>query len=132
MIRKVLYHLKRRFGVPATLQRPTTTNNSKTGIATRSYQTVTIRRAIVLPERLERDFVYDLAFIASNKNFTYGGHFDKGQRRVIVDGRDLPTDFVINNSDIFTFDAQDYTVVYSTATVNNSGFLLTIRKVEGG
>ena len=50
--------------------------NSTTGEKTVVYNKFNIKRAIVLKAREYRSFVYDLAFISANKDFTTGGFFD--------------------------------------------------------
>lgn len=59
------------------------------GTAARTDADYSIKRAIVSPASQAGDFVYDLSFIAANKNFTYGGFFDTTQRYVIFDVRDI-------------------------------------------
>jgi len=83
--KKTLYRLERQFGKSVTFKKPTTNDyNITTGAITREYLEIFVRRVIVLPTRITRDFVYDLAYIASNKNFTEGGYFDKTVRNMIV------------------------------------------------
>ena len=70
-IKKVIYKLKRSFGLPMTVWHPESTDqNVTTGKIVRSYSTIYVRRGILLPAKLSRSFVYDLAYIAGNKNFT--------------------------------------------------------------
>ena len=88
-IRIILYRLKRNFGISAMLRRPRTrSNNIRTGAQTVDYEEVYIRKVIFLPKRNISDFVYDLSFIAANKNFTYGAYFDTNDRWIIIDVRD--------------------------------------------
>lgn len=90
----IIYKLKREFGIPATLRRVRThSNNVRTGISTVDYEEISIRRMVFLPRRNVSDFVYDLSFIAANKNFTYGAYFDTNDRAIIIDIKDLPTSY---------------------------------------
>ena len=89
-MRRILYALDKVYG--ATIQIKKTldkTYNLETGAKTADYLTIIIKRAIVLPQKYIQDFVYDLSFIAANKNFTYGGLFDKNTRYVIISLRAL-------------------------------------------
>jgi len=89
-ISTVIYRLKRRFGVPVQLVKRTSTSvDLETGRKAVVKAFINVRRAIVLPSRQFREFYYDLAFIASAKNFTYGGHLDPDERRFIIDRKDL-------------------------------------------
>lgn len=88
--RKVIYHLKMRYGLALTYFEPTgQTHDPKTGQITRSFNQYKIRRAVVLPTNLNRTFIYDLAYIAVGKNFTEGAYFDKNIKRIIIDRKDL-------------------------------------------
>jgi hypothetical protein len=95
-IKNVLYTLKREYGFAINIVwKVSDAPNYRTGKRNVAQDSVSVDRAIVLPASTQRDFVYDLTFIASNKNFTYGGLFDKNRRRVFIDKSDLPTDFEI-------------------------------------
>ena len=98
--RHVLYPLKMSYGEPVEfIQLDTSTNNVRTGEQSKTYTRIKIRKAPVLPLNVLRKFVYDLAYIAANKNFTEGGFFDMGSRFILVDGKDVPKDFNPNLSD---------------------------------
>lgn len=89
-ISQVIYKLKRRYGLPVQLlKRTSTTVDIETGRKTIVKAFMNLRRAIVLPSRMHREFFYDLAFIAAAKNFTYGAHLDPEERRFIIDRKDL-------------------------------------------
>lgn len=91
---QVIYPLKRRYGIPATFFRlDSTINDVTTGKQKKFYTRVPVTRIIPLPQNIVRKFIYDLSFIAANKNFTYGGFFDWKQRIILVDGKDLPSGF---------------------------------------
>lgn len=89
-IRNILYRLKREFGVPLVLHTISSyaEPNLETGTTDIQTTSINIRRAIKLNVKLQRTFVYDLSFIAANKNFTTGGLFDKYDNVIIVDAHD--------------------------------------------
>jgi hypothetical protein len=110
-ISKVLYRLKRRYGEPLRIiWRESSTVNRETGEKTVTHDAFTVNRAIPLPSVIQREFSYDLAYIAAGKNFTYGGFFDTSVRRFIIDTKDLPVDFEISVGQYFVFDGQRYDV----------------------
>lgn len=110
-IKSVLYTLKRAYGIPANLVwRTGQTVDLETGVITVTHDSVKVDRAIVLPFSRDRDFAYDLTFIASNKNFTYGGLFDKNRRKVYVDKDDLPSDFEIKLGYYFVIQGKRFDV----------------------
>jgi len=108
----VLYRLKRQYGQHLEIVwRTEDTVNWTTGDISRTRDSVTVKRAIVLPERQDRSFQYALAFIASNKNFTYGGFFDTVRRLVLIDDKELPTDFKIEVGHYMVFGNSRYEII---------------------
>lgn len=100
----VLYKLKRNFGRPVTIRRfVSSTPDVTTGKEVQVYVSTDIRRAVVLPYNRKMDFIYDLAFVAANKNFTYGAFFDTATTTLIIDGADykqeilMEDDIIIDN-----------------------------------
>lgn len=95
----ILYGLKKRYGTRLTVRRVTNkVFDPATGKEDIVSEDVTVK-AIVLPVKTFRDYVYDLSFIAANKNFTYGGHFDTAERFVIIEVKDLPDGFSFSMND---------------------------------
>jgi hypothetical protein len=128
-IRKVLYRLKRRYGSPVdVVWTLSSTVNRETGLKDLVHNFVRVQRMIVLPALIHREFFYDLTFIASNKNFTYGGHIDTTQRRFIVDSRDLPVDFEINPDKWFVYDGVRYNVKSAERFEENHGWLVVAKE----
>jgi hypothetical protein len=84
--------------------------NLRTGEVARDLVEITIKRGILLPERQSVDYMYDLSFIAANKNFTYGGFFEPGERAVIVDVKDLPTAFKITTEMYVVFQSRRFEI----------------------
>lgn len=90
----LMYNLKRLYGqqilicLPTESFRDVTTNRFEATI-----ETISIPKAIVLDREASRDFVYDLNYIAANKNFTLGAFFDTFDRSVIIHKKDLPVNF---------------------------------------
>jgi len=122
--KKILYRLQRQFGVPVVFRFPTQNDyDVTTGAITRAYTEVKVRRTIVLPTRATRDFVYDLAYIASNKNFTEGGYFDKTTRNMIVLKKDLKG----NEPDLeweCTYKSKQYVIKELNETEDGAGVIM--------
>ncbi len=49
-----------------------------------------IKKAVLMAETLARKFSYDLSYIAANKNFVYGGFYDRGDGALIFLSTQLP------------------------------------------
>lgn len=113
-MRQILYPLKRERGEPVQLhQIDDNTVNLTSGAITKSYLTYRIKKAIVLPVNATRSFVYDLAYIAANKNFTGGGLFDKSYTTVIIDMKELPTGIVVSLNNYCSISGVTYKIADS-------------------
>jgi len=127
-IKKILYRLKRQFGLTGYIWRPIVNNNDRrTGRTEREYSIIKIRRAIFLPRKIDRSFIYDLAYIAAAKNFTEGGYFDRNRRTVIIDASDLPNGFDFTDDDYIVFKDKSYLVASHELSEDFNGFLLSIQ-----
>jgi hypothetical protein len=131
LIKTTLYILKRRFGRKATLYSLTFgAFNLDTGLEVQTRNKVEIRKCIVLPERGLWKFDYDLTYIAANKNFTYGGQFQVGDRSVIIESSDLPKNWIIKQEDYIVIDAKRYNLVEIWELDEKAGYYLVIRKTQ--
>lgn len=127
----VLYRLKRQYGQKLVYyQFVDQTNDTQTGEITRNYNTLTVKRGIILPNRIDRSFVYDLTFIAANNNFVGGGFFDRHQRVIVLDAKDLPKGFKPNNDDHVEFDDDRYEILLITALEKRKGYLLRVQAIN--
>jgi len=131
-IRKIIYRLKRQFGIVMYIgyRDSADTYNLETGQMTRDLVYVKIRRGIVLPQRHFKDFEYDLSFIAANKNFTYGGLFERGVRNVIIDVKDLPSGFEVTTEMYVVFENRRYEIQSATRSEENKAWLIQAKQVS--
>lgn len=128
-VRSTLYQLKREYGVELNIvYRTSSTPDLATGDLTVVKDAESVRRAIVLPSKIDRTFEYDLAFIASNKNFTYGGFYDEQRRRIIIDRRDLPTGFEIKVGYTLIFNGKRYDTESISEFEEGAGYLLVAKQ----
>ena len=129
-IRQLFYGLASRFGESVTVTIPASRSVDYTiGVVTKADRVYNILRAAVLPADMIRDFVYDLSFIAANKNFTYGGTFNRGERLFLLDTTEenlIP----VNEITIVTIDGTGYTVAEWTSYTSQH-YALLLKVVEG-
>lgn len=86
-----LYRLLMKNGKFITFYRKNTSSaNYSTGVKIVDRDYWNIKKVLILPGPSKRDFVYDLSYIAANKNFTYGGFFTAGQKVIVVRRIDMP------------------------------------------
>lgn len=129
--RVFLYKLKRQFGQKAVLYVPTTNDhNLLTGVISREYTKITIKRVMLLPATLDRSFIYDLAFIAASKNFTGGGYFDRNQRMAIIDAKDLPKDLKPKIKMHIEFDDERYEIKSIESIPPRAGYILMMQSIS--
>lgn len=129
VISRVLYRLKRRYGLPLDIVwRESSTVNRETGEKTVVKDSLRVERAIPLPSVIQREFAYDLAYIAAGKNFTYGGFFDTSERRFIIDTKDLPADFEIKIGQYFVYDRARYDVKQVQRFEDARAFFVTAKQ----
>lgn len=135
----IIYKLKRQFGLPGVLRYPNdaaSSYNIKTGATNITYVDLSVRRIIRLPRRNISDFVYDLSFIAANKNFVYGGEFDTNDRWFIIDIKDLSSDYrypspvrEITTEYYINIDSRTYKIYECNLAEHNNAYLLRGREI---
>ena len=131
-IRNVIYKMKRSYGLPIGYYQVVSHDvDPSTGEKTTTYRKFTITRAIVLRAREFRSFVYDLAYISANKDFTTGAYFDPEDRQIIIDAADVPLDFEPNPLDYIVFQNEKYNVSDVYHYENNAAYGFIGRKVRG-
>jgi hypothetical protein len=130
-VKNTTYRLKQLHGFPVAYhiidQHAT---DPVTGIKTIVLDVKFIKRAVVLRAREFRSFVYDLAFISANKDFTTGGFFDPEDRRFIFEARDLNG----HNPQIWDyciFQNSRYDIKEVFEFEDNHAFMCLGRKVRG-
>jgi len=125
----ILYRLKRQYGLRIEyFQFVDQTHNVETGDITRNFTKIVIKRAPLLPDNLDRSFVYDLTFIAANNNFVGGAFFDRHIRTLIVDGKDIS--FTPNNDDHIEFENERYEILKITELEQRKGYLFRLQAID--
>lgn len=129
--RQILYQLKRDWGLSVQIFRPTSASHDvTTGEIARTFEVHSVKDAPVLPKHKKREFVYDLAYIAAGKNFTEGAFFDKGQRQVIIEQRDLPKGFEPNLDDFVVFNFEKHEIKEVEVAEEFAAFRLMITSID--
>lgn len=129
-ITQVLYQLKKTHPVTLLIHQVATRPETDytTGKVTRIFNTTKIKRGIGLPRNELRRFVYDLSYIASAKNFTYGGLFDQADKLVIVDRKDLAKDLVITINNEATIEGERFSIHDLRELPLKTGYILALRR----
>lgn len=123
LVKQIVYKLKRQYGQIAILRRQHAgSKDYTTGVSSLTTTDYTIKKAILLPVKTRVQFSYDLAFIAANKNFTYGGMYDRNIRTVIIDAKDIP--IIPQTNDEVIFGNDKYIVLEITNALDNDAYIL--------
>ena len=131
-ITRVLRGLKRHYGMPISILIPTINDtNYRTGVVTYEESTINIKKAIILPSKWKRDYTYDLAYVAANKNFTEGGYFDTAQRDVIVDFKDVPLEYEPNANHRIKIGDSYYSILRYDRYEETRAILFTVKIILG-
>jgi len=127
----VIYKLKRLFGLPLIVYKSVeNTMNVETGRVIREWVHHHVRRAVILPHEIARSFVYDLSYIAANKNFTYGATFDKDTRIVLIDRKDLKGFVIVKDCWLNITDIR-YEIVDLMDVEELSSYMLKVKATTG-
>lgn len=130
-IDETLYHLEQQYGTRLTFQAIVKNdNNHRTG--ERVIQKVTFRaKAVQLPESIARKFFQDIAFLAANKNFTYGGVDDFGSIIWVIRRRNLPKDFAFDLQYEIADKHQRFNQVKITELAGQVAYIINAKRVLG-
>lgn len=95
---KTIKSFIRDYGVPVSwISLNSSERDLDTGEITKDETTTNIKKAVLMPETLARKFSYDLSYIAANKNFVYGGFYDRGEGALIFLTAQLPENYGQND-----------------------------------
>ena len=124
--------MKRSYGLPIDYhQMVEHETDPESGEKTTTLTHIHIRKAVVLRAREFRSFVYDLAFISANKDFTTGGFFDPEDRKIIIDSIDVPVGFDPKVDDYYIYNNEKYEIAEVFSFENNYAFTMLARKLRG-
>ena len=124
----ILYSLERNYGLPCLwFHRQSTTKDVTTGKLTVVWKGTKISRSLLFDEITKRKFIYDLSYIAANKNFSYGAFFDPSERLLIVRSKYLKT--VPVRSDHMEYGGSRYEIVEVTPAENIEAYTFKLKSL---
>lgn len=130
-IQSVIYRLKRQYGFPLTLHKIISVDRDlDTGDQRNTIRLLTIKRAVLLPTSLMRRFIYDPAYLKSNKNFTTGGTFDPNNREILLDYEDVG-EFNIEIDDYIIYDDKRWQVTMVSELEYKTAFVIEVCEGKG-
>jgi len=131
MIRSVIYNLKRQYGGPIDIYNFLgSTVDLKTGVSTSEKELSQIKRAVILPARAMRNFVQSISKISADKQFVYGGTYDRRTRMFLVDRLDAP-DLDLTIDDWIVYDGKKYEIKHFDEFEFNSLWVIVGHAIVG-
>jgi len=128
-LRQLVYDLKRDYGFQILIVKTLSVDvDLINGTKRPTFSYHSIKRAIFLPARNFRSFVYDLTYVASNKNFMTGSFFDPTDRVIFLDVRDIDE---IAIDDRVIYNNEEYIVVEIQDFIEETIFGVKMRHVVG-
>jgi hypothetical protein len=103
----------------------------ESGVKTTTETRARIQRGVVFPSKIESVFSFDIAYLAASRDFTSGGLYGKQSRTVILDTRDLPSDWGKINSEQWVIIAGRRYDVKHASDLNGHAWQLLVIETEG-
>ena len=131
-IRQSLYQLKKDYGAPIDIYVLVSSDTDvRTGMKRVAKKVTHVRRAIVVPSRIDRVAQQTISIISANKQFVTGGHYDVSQRDFIIDRRDIPALPELTADDWIVYNRRKYQVKTVEAFEVDAGWVITARELVG-
>jgi hypothetical protein len=129
-IKDVIYALKRSYGGPVDIyQNVIDSTNLETGERVVSKNKWHIKKAIRLPRDIHRDAIFSTT---GNRVFAYGNIVELADREVIVDRRDLPSDFVMGSENWYMIiDNHHYEIKRHSEFDNKAAIYFILKELTG-
>lgn len=131
-LRRTFYSLSRRYGVQIVLKKVATSDmDYTTGAPTRTYDSKTIRNAVVLPSAQQRDVTFTPAMMQSIRNFAWqgGAGTDKTATTFLIAGRDIRNWGDVDSTQYVEWNSQSIEV--EKVTHFDGGVVVTCKSAKG-
>ena len=131
-IRQALYQLKKDYGAPIDIYKLVSSEtDARTGEKIVAKTVTHVRRAIVVPSRMDRVANQTISLISANKQFVTGGHYDVNERDFIIDRRDVPALPELTADDWIVYNRRKYQVKTVESFEVDAGWVVTARELVG-
>lgn len=131
-IRQALYQLKKDYGAPIDIYKLVASEtNVRTGEKVITKTVTHVRRAVVVPARIDRIAQRTISIISANKQFVTGGTYDAAQRDFIIDRRDVPALPELTADDWIIYNRRKYQVKTVEAFEVDAGWVVSARELVG-
>lgn len=131
--RRVLYSLKQKWGREATYYKVGNALKDVDIETGRSRLNITrhqIKKLVTFKQQVISKFEYDIGYLAANKNFTYGGFYQPGDRVAIVAYSDIQGATITMDSYFFV-DNKRYNIQRFDILDHDLGWIVHLRNIPG-
>jgi hypothetical protein len=126
-ISKVIYRLKKEYGLPLELYSITDIQiDLETGIKQLTKQIYKIKKAILLPRRM---FSETVILLGGSRQFQ--DKLDKQKRQIIIDVKDYPKDYIVRPKDYIIIQHERFNIIEAELYDNKLAVVLTVTKIIG-
>lgn len=122
-VTRILYKLRREYGNSITIRIPTRSPNYETGVITETYDSWTVRKAIVLSVNKFTQLFEKLT------GMNQGGRLELADRKVIINLKDLQNHDLPNDAEVLIND-EVHKVIETIRTWGNKGLVLYLKRTE--
>lgn len=129
--RTLFYQLKKDWGTKIRYVQLFSAETDDDSGVTREVRTAYELPAVRLPQRMLRQFVQDIGYLAANKNFTYGGFNDYDQVAFLIQAKDFPPTIDKNLNGWINFGGMKYERS-RIDDLGGFGFLILGKAIVGG
>ena len=131
-IRQALYQMKKDYGAPIDIYKLVSSEtDARTGDKVVTKSVTHVRRAIVVPARIDRVAQQTISVISANKQFVTGGHYDASQREFIIDRRDVPALPELTADDWIVYNRRKYQIKNIESFEVDAGWVIAARELVG-
>ncbi len=131
-IRAALYQMKKDYGASIDIYKlVSSATDVRTGEKVVTKTVTHVRRAIIVPAKIDRVAQQTISVISANKQFVTGGTYDVSQREFIIDRRDVPTLPELTADDWIVFNRRKYQIKNVEAFEYDTGWVITARELVG-
>lgn len=132
LLKKTLYQLKKWHGMSVDLYlRGTVSQNVETFVVTFPEVKWMIKRAPVTDLKTVVTKTDAQNFAVAGRSFEFGGHYTLSQTVVIVEIKDLPTNYAPNKTDSFVIDHKRYAIVDFHNYIDKQAVIFVIEHLSG-
>lgn len=130
-ISQTLYDLKRSYGYPVDIYTTTgSTVNLESGAKTVARDVFKIKKGILLPKRITREFIDGQTFSVGLKNLAYGGSFNLGRRVLIIDIKDYPATYIVKPDDYVVINHERFNIIEAEQFDHRLCVLFNIQEIK--